>query len=234
MTPTIEHLLHLLPTIRQQKNKARVEAEIYRLLPPHLRVKGGLPETLRKLFNLPFYDVKHRHTLYLVEDEGLWSQVERGDLSLEEAARVARKRHSSGRNASTPKGDAHETTHSCLEAIRSAAEAFAKRHGLLDVEIDILSAGLLRDIDSCFQTFRSRVKEVQTRKNKQHQQAPREPREPREEPHIILGVARTASFKEIKKRFRELSKKHHPDTGGDPVLFRRIVNAYEEMRKNHG
>ena len=41
-----------------------------------------------------------------------------------------------------------------------------------------------------------------------------------------LGVEVDATDKEIKKAFRELSKKHHPDKGGDEELFKRISEAY--------
>uniref|UniRef100_A0A1I8B790 J domain-containing protein n=1 Tax=Meloidogyne hapla TaxID=6305 RepID=A0A1I8B790_MELHA len=42
---------------------------------------------------------------------------------------------------------------------------------------------------------------------------------------------------EIKKKYRELSKTHHPDKGGDPITFDAIVKAYkaltdEESREN--
>lgn len=41
-----------------------------------------------------------------------------------------------------------------------------------------------------------------------------------------LGVEIDATDKEIKKAFRELSKEHHPDKGGDEELFKRISEAY--------
>lgn len=34
---------------------------------------------------------------------------------------------------------------------------------------------------------------------------------------------------EIKKKYRELSKQHHPDKGGDPVVFDSIVKAYKAL-----
>jgi curved DNA-binding protein CbpA len=45
-------------------------------------------------------------------------------------------------------------------------------------------------------------------------------------PYEILGVEKTTSQKDIKKAYRSLSKKHHPDIGGDPAIFTPIAEAY--------
>jgi len=45
----------------------------------------------------------------------------------------------------------------------------------------------------------------------------------------ILGVARNASKEEIKKAFRELAHKYHPDKGGDPARFKEINEAYQVL-----
>jgi len=51
------------------------------------------------------------------------------------------------------------------------------------------------------------------------------------DPYKVLGVAKTASDAEIKKAFRALAKKHHPDTkGGDKAAqkkFQEISGAYD-------
>ncbi len=54
----------------------------------------------------------------------------------------------------------------------------------------------------------------------------------------ILGVEKTASQEEIKKSYRNLSKIHHPDAGGNEETFKEINNAYsilsdEEKRRNY-
>jgi len=42
-----------------------------------------------------------------------------------------------------------------------------------------------------------------------------------------LGVEKTADVKEIKKAYRKLAVKHHPDKGGDEAKFKEISAAYE-------
>ena len=43
----------------------------------------------------------------------------------------------------------------------------------------------------------------------------------------VLGVEKSASDSEIKKAFRKLALKKHPDKGGDPEEFKKIQAAYE-------
>jgi len=43
----------------------------------------------------------------------------------------------------------------------------------------------------------------------------------------VLGVEKDANPKEIKKAYRKLAVKHHPDKGGDEHLFKEINAAYE-------
>mmetsp|Transcript_13748 Transcript_13748/g.23356 ORF Transcript_13748/g.23356 Transcript_13748/m.23356 type:complete len:415 (-) Transcript_13748:82-1326(-) len=44
-----------------------------------------------------------------------------------------------------------------------------------------------------------------------------------------LGVKKTADEKEIKKAYRKLAVKHHPDKGGDEQKFKEISAAYEVL-----
>lgn len=45
----------------------------------------------------------------------------------------------------------------------------------------------------------------------------------------ILGVSRTASQEEIKRAFRRLAQKHHPDKGGNAEKFKEIGEAYQVL-----
>jgi len=43
----------------------------------------------------------------------------------------------------------------------------------------------------------------------------------------VLGVEKNADEKDIRKAYRKLAVKHHPDKGGDEALFKEISAAYE-------
>jgi hypothetical protein len=45
----------------------------------------------------------------------------------------------------------------------------------------------------------------------------------------LLGLPPQAGLADIKKRFRELAKKHHPDHGGDSAQFIRLMETYEKL-----
>jgi hypothetical protein len=47
------------------------------------------------------------------------------------------------------------------------------------------------------------------------------------DPHTVLGLSRGASAAAIRDAYREKSKKHHPDLGGDEWAFRIVTRAYE-------
>ena len=45
----------------------------------------------------------------------------------------------------------------------------------------------------------------------------------------ILNVSKDASVDEIKKQYKKLALKHHPDRGGDPEMFKKISEAYQTL-----
>ena len=45
----------------------------------------------------------------------------------------------------------------------------------------------------------------------------------------LLGISREATQEEIKKAYRDMSKEHHPDKGGDREEFETIQKAYETL-----
>jgi curved DNA-binding protein len=49
------------------------------------------------------------------------------------------------------------------------------------------------------------------------------------DPYAILGITRNASEAEVKKAYRKLAMKHHPDKGGDEAKFKEINEAYQKI-----
>ncbi len=50
-----------------------------------------------------------------------------------------------------------------------------------------------------------------------------------EDYYNILGVSKDAGQEEIKKAYRKLAHKHHPDKGGDEEKFKKINEAYQVL-----
>lgn len=49
---------------------------------------------------------------------------------------------------------------------------------------------------------------------------------------IALGLKPDASCPAVQKKYRELAKLHHPDTGGNAKKFNQITDAYQILRKH--
>jgi len=61
--------------------------------------------------------------------------------------------------------------------------------------------------------------------------------QPGVDPYRILGLDRSASDEEIKKRFRELVRVLHPDKSGTPgtaLFFQMVMAAYEQIKIEKG
>ena len=46
----------------------------------------------------------------------------------------------------------------------------------------------------------------------------------------ILGVSEDASNDQIKKAFKDIAKKEHPDRGGDESKFKKANEAYDTLK----
>ena len=46
----------------------------------------------------------------------------------------------------------------------------------------------------------------------------------------ILGVSENASNDQIKKAFKNISKKEHPDRGGNEKVFKEANEAYDTLK----
>ena len=48
----------------------------------------------------------------------------------------------------------------------------------------------------------------------------------------VLGLPPNATRQQIKRRYRTLAKRYHPDRGGDQQQMQRIIAAYELLMKD--
>ena len=61
---------------------------------------------------------------------------------------------------------------------------------------------------------------------------PMRPLVERQQALAVLGLPPDATHQQIKRRYRELAKKYHPDKGGDQREMQRIIAAYQLLMKN--
>jgi hypothetical protein len=55
-----------------------------------------------------------------------------------------------------------------------------------------------------------------------------------DDPFAVLGVSARATPDQVRERYRELARQHHPDRGGDAAEMRRVNEAYEQIRARRG
>ena len=48
-------------------------------------------------------------------------------------------------------------------------------------------------------------------------------------PYEVLGVSSNATQTDVRKAYRVLARKYHPDLGGDETMFCQITKAYESI-----
>jgi DnaJ-domain-containing protein 1 len=54
----------------------------------------------------------------------------------------------------------------------------------------------------------------------------------RQQALAVLGLPLNATSQQIKRRYRALAKRYHPDRGGDQRQMQRIIAAYEFLMKD--
>ena len=57
------------------------------------------------------------------------------------------------------------------------------------------------------------------------------------DPYMVLGLEKTATYDQVKKRYRELARYFHPDTAavhGTGFFFLQVQAAYEAIRQERG
>ena len=54
----------------------------------------------------------------------------------------------------------------------------------------------------------------------------------RQQALAVLGLPPNATRQQIKRRYRSLAKRYHPDRGGDQQQMRRIIAAYELLMRD--
>ena len=77
-----------------------------------------------------------------------------------------------------------------------------------------------------WQRRQQRAREEQQRRQRRQQRSA----QPVVDHYSILGVSRNADANTIKSAYRRLALQHHPDKGGDPEMFRKVQEAWEELR----
>lgn len=50
----------------------------------------------------------------------------------------------------------------------------------------------------------------------------------------VLGLSEPVDFPTIKRRYRELAMRHHPDRGGDTATLQRLNDAMDTLQRSHG
>jgi DnaJ-domain-containing protein 1 len=55
-----------------------------------------------------------------------------------------------------------------------------------------------------------------------------------DDPLVLFGLKADATWADVSARWRELAVKHHPDKGGDPVVFKKYGAAFEVLERRYG
>ncbi len=55
-----------------------------------------------------------------------------------------------------------------------------------------------------------------------------------DDPLVLFGLRADSTWEDVSRRWRELAVQHHPDKGGDPVVFKKYGAAFEVLERRFG
>jgi hypothetical protein len=111
------------------------------------------------------------------------------------------------------------------------------KHDLITLSLDsaVLRAGMLYEVACVCGKFFSKVNvtTLPTQYQTMFSSGPVSTHNSGENPYQTLFLDSKAPMEVVKAAYKALSRKHHPDVGGDADKFRTITDAYRRIRKDH-
>lgn len=127
------------------------------------------------------------------------------------------------------------------DSLERKVKAVREAHARLSAEHDPTKGGdpakhkMIQDALAHYErahALESELKETVTAEQEARKERDKRVWKHQERPHEILGIPQNATADQIKKAFKALSIKHHPDQGGNEEHFKKISDAYEHMKNN--
>lgn len=94
----------------------------------------------------------------------------------------------------------------------------------------VVGAGVSYAVKSKDDTSPKGGAKPKARTSRKRNNAPASSAKPRRSFYDVLGVPRTASASDIRRAYRKLAMKHHPNKGGDTEKMQEVNEAYNVLR----
>ena len=183
----------------------------------------GFFPCLRFIMNLPLPDEED-----FEEEEDEEPYPDRDILREKEEAKAAEERKALEREAML-----------AMEEIRRRVEARKREEALRKEEERILREAKAREMEKLMEEERRRQEKEKARRKQNEENSAKWEKGPKktvykseyrkqQEKGYFDGVK---SSEELKKRYKELTKSHHPDNGGDAETLLKIQTQYRELEK---